>query len=394
MTAEITHPVSTKKARNIILAVSAALILLISVFQYNKKRQDSFTPYNNYKIFSRSWENLRHQQPLYTYHYDQYFDLYKYSPTFPVLMAPFALLPDLAGLICWNLLNGLLLVYALLVIDWKSRVQQYLGLLVVFSELVTSLQNSQSNGLIAGLSLLAISGISQNRFYKPLLFILICAFIKVFSILLLLVFLLKRIRPPHILAGIALTALFVFLPLLFIPCGYLLQCYRDWFVLLRSDHDASVGISFLGFVSALFPGAELKTAVTLAGFVLLLGSWILYQFRIRIMSETDILQFGCSLLIWMVIFNHKGESPTYVIAVTGAVLLCFTIPPKITGMILLISMILLTCLSPTDLFPAGIRITWVVPYSLKALPCILIYFYYLLWLIQKTTRSTKSPVPV
>jgi len=42
---------------------------------------------------------------LYAPYPNEYWDLYKYSPTFALLMAPLALLPTLAGLAGWNLLN-------------------------------------------------------------------------------------------------------------------------------------------------------------------------------------------------------------------------------------------------------------------------------------------------
>gem|GEM_PF-7094394 len=36
--------------------------------------------------------------------------------------------------------------------------------------------------------------------------------------------------------------------------------------------------------------------------------------------------------------------------------------------------LLLTSLSPSDLFPKYIRVNYVIPYKLKALPCVLIWF--------------------
>jgi hypothetical protein len=52
-----------------------------------------------------------------------------------------------------------------------------------------------------------------------------------------------------------------------------------------------------------------------------------------------------------------------------------------TGMMILL--FVLTILSPTDLFPRYLRNEFVVPYSLKALPCVIVYLKILADMIRQ-----------
>lgn len=80
-----------------------------------------------------------------------------------------------------------------------------------------------------------------------------------------------------------------------------------------------------------------------------------------------------ALMVWMVIFNHKAESPTFVIAVTPALWWLLRNRVELVLQIMLVALILLSVLSPTDVFPTVLRKEWVEPYHLKALPAVLVW---------------------
>jgi hypothetical protein len=80
-----------------------------------------------------------------------------------------------------------------------------------------------------------------------------------------------------------------------------------------------------------------------------------------------------SLLIWVVIFNHKAESPTFIIAMCGVSLWFFSVPFRWDNLVLFVMAFVFTSLSPTDIFPKYKRESFVIPYVLKAFPCILIW---------------------
>ena len=78
-----------------------------------------------------------------------------------------------------------------------------------------------------------------------------------------------------------------------------------------------------------------------------------------------------SMLIWVVIFNHKAESPTYIIAVAGVGIWYFATPRAGWRTILLFTVLVFTSLSNTDLFPPYIKEHFFMPYTIKAVPCII-----------------------
>ena len=75
----------------------------------------------------------------------------------------------------------------------------------------------------------------------------------------------------------------------------------------------------------------------------------------------------------MVIFNHKAESPTFIIAVSGAAIWYFLQKHNIVNSVLILLVVFFTILSPTDLFPQSARNNFVNPYVIKAVPLILIW---------------------
>jgi len=82
-----------------------------------------------------------------------------------------------------------------------------------------------------------------------------------------------------------------------------------------------------------------------------------------------------STLIFPVIFSTGSESPTYIIAFTGVALWFVNTEKPTTAfdIFLMVFAFILTSLSPSDLFPRYLRIHYVEPYALKALPCFIIW---------------------
>ncbi|MEO6759755.1 MAG: hypothetical protein ABIO24_09905, partial [Saprospiraceae bacterium] len=85
---------------------------------------NGYTAYENYRIFKTSFGQLAALANPYTGTADGPWDLFKYSPAFALLMAPFSGLPDWLGLPLWNLLNALPLLYAFLQLPVLSRRQR------------------------------------------------------------------------------------------------------------------------------------------------------------------------------------------------------------------------------------------------------------------------------
>jgi hypothetical protein len=352
------------------------LITIVITGQSFLQKHDTFqesgkghTHYNNYMIFKQSFIHLVENKDLYQLYPEEHWDYFKYSPTFALLMAPLAFLPDVLGLFFWNLLNAFVLFIAIWKLPLPKERIHLLMLLVILIELITSLQNSQSNGLIAGLIIFAFLMMEKKQIALACLFIVGTIFIKIFGIVALALFILYPGKLKSALYSAGWIILLTFLPLLVISWSQLIFLYQSWLHLLQADQGISWGLSISGWLHAWF-GMELKTPVLIAGILLFCLPFLRYkyfndfQFRLAFLS---------SILIWIVIFNHKAESPTYVIAVSGAVIWLMSQKMKPENLILFLLVIVFTVLSPTDFFPRPIRETFVVPYVLKAVPCILVW---------------------
>jgi hypothetical protein len=89
-----------------------------------------------------------------------------------------------------------------------------------------------------------------------------------------------------------------------------------------------------------------------------------YNFRLLVL---------CLTLIWMVIFNYKAESSTYIISICGIAIWFFSQEKTKTNFILLILAFIFTTLSSGDLIPGVIREEFIKPFHIKGLLSIIIF---------------------
>src|SRR5437879_3057215 len=143
------------RPRLLVLALYIAGAALVTVQQAILRHS------NNVSIFRSASFNLFAGRDLYAAHPEQHFDFYKYSPTFAVLFAPLAYLPFALAFLCWSLLNGLLLWYALdrLLPEREATV----ALALLYLEVLLALQYGQSNALVAALMILAFVAFEGRR---------------------------------------------------------------------------------------------------------------------------------------------------------------------------------------------------------------------------------------
>lgn len=367
------------------------LIVSIQSYLLPPKSYDGtleYPRYNNYIIFKNSFDHLQKNENLYVLYENEHWDLYKYSPTFSLMMAPFWYLPDLAGLILWNLLNVLVLFFAFSKIEFPSQKMKLLAHLFILPEIFTSMQNSQSNILIAGLMILGFVYVSKNELVKACALILIAAFIKPFALVGFVTFIFFPGKLKMVSWSVVITILLFLAPLLVTSFPDLINQYENWSVMLQMDHTMSYGYSVIGWLNTWFGLEPDKLIVLIIGVVLLFVPLIkldLYK------SEKFWLYMLCSVLLWVILFNHKSESPTFIIAVSGMALWFFT-QTKISkfDLILIVIAFVFTCLIASDIFPRSIRKEWAEPYVWKVVPCILIWIKISIDLMLMKTNSIKS----
>jgi hypothetical protein len=362
--------------RNFCLVLIVFVTLAISFQKIIQEKQrdrksNSLSYYNNYLIFKQSSVHFFEQKDIYQPHYDECWDDYKYSPAFALFFSVFAILPDWLGLILWNLLNALVFFFALWQFPFSDYKKKLLALAFTLIELTTSLHNAQSNGLIAGLLLFSFILFERKRFFIGTLLIALSVYIKLFGVVAFMLVLLYPERWRASLYALFWMVSLAILPLLVVSVSQLSLLYQSWFHLLQKDPTISDGFSVMGLLHSWFHIVADKIWVVLPGAILL--SLPLLKFPFYKEACFRILMLS-SVLIWVVIFNHKAESPTFIIAVAGIAVWFFSkLKTSATDLVLLLGAFLITVLSPTDIFPRYVRENYIIPYSLKALPCILIW---------------------
>jgi hypothetical protein len=304
-----------------------------------------------------------------------------YSPAFAVLFAPFAVVPPLLGLLLWNALNaGAIYVAVTRLLPWS---QARLVLLFVYLDVVRSLQNSQSNALVAGLLVLAFVAYQRGRPLSAALALGVGTLTKIFpaggGIFALLYP--RRLRAVLVFGGVGLALALV--PLLVTTPTLMVHQYQWW--LARTTETATLrGQSLLGILTTWFGYAGPNWPVQLVGVLALLAPLALR--RDAITDAGFRLLFLSSLLIFVVVFNHQAESPSYVIATTGIGVWVATRPPASWRYVLAMLALIMVSLAATSLITAEIRSSVVRAYSLQAVPCVLC------WLaIQGEIWSYNSP---
>jgi hypothetical protein len=359
---------------NVVLVAYILMAVLGSLVEYMKGVKVfegvDYTHHNNYLIFKHAFYNLIEGKDLYALYPNLFWDYFKYSPTFALLMAPLAVLPDVTGLVLWNLLNALVLFLAVKCLPLKDEKTKVFILWFIAIELLTSIQNSQSNGLMAGLLVFSFAFFERRNVLVASLFIVLSFYLKIFGIAAAVLFLLYPDKLKFVASSVFWTIVLGLLPLTAVSPEQLTFLYKSWANLLASDHTVSYGLSVMGILQSWFHLTPPKLLILGLGTILLLLPFL------KVRSYRD-LHFRylllASLLIWVIIFNHKAESPTYIIAMTGVAIWYFTQPRRTANLLLLIVALVVTSLSPTDLMPRYFQHHFFSPYNLKALPVILVW---------------------
>src|SRR5205085_5542314 len=104
----------------------------------------------------------------------------KYSPTFALLFAPFAELPFAIALFAWNLLNVMLVYVAVrLAVPAHQRLEaiQLAGI-----GLVSTVDGTQSNGLVAALMVLAFVALERDHLARAAVAVTLGTLVKIFPL--------------------------------------------------------------------------------------------------------------------------------------------------------------------------------------------------------------------
>jgi len=366
--------------------VLIVLAFAISLQCYLISIGKQYTRYNNFVIFRYSFEHLLQGINLYLPDDAHYYDLFKYSPTFALVMGTFYFVPDWIGVFLFNFLNLGVFLWGLRLLGFSNEKYKWM-LLYLFVETGISLSSIQTNLLMAGCILLAFAAFERGKPGLASLLITSTVFIKLFGLVAFSLFLLYPRKPAFIAYTVLWFVLLGVLPLVAISPQDLLQQYANWWELLQNDHAASTGLSFMGWMSGMFGLHLPKLGTVLVAALVFCVPLIRYRqygdFSFRLLMLA-------SVLLWIVIFNHKGESPTYVIAMAGVAIWYFYQVRTPLKLWLLWAALIFTSFSSTDaITPLWVQAKYVDPLSLKSVFTSLIWFYVLYELI--TSSFNRDP---
>ncbi|MEI6816353.1 MAG: glycosyltransferase family 87 protein [Bacteroidota bacterium] len=342
----------------------------------------------NFLIFKNSFFNLINYQDIYaTQHWENLdIDLFKYSPAFALIIAPMAAMPIIIGVVVWNLLNALLLFFAIKSLSLPDNKKAIL-FWILFVELLTSIQNCQSNALVAALMIFTFTLLERKNLFLAALCLVLSVYIKLFGAVAIILFLFHPDKVKAILYIAFWGVVFFLLPLFTISFDQLMLLYKSWGTMLAQDQSASIGLSVMGIIHSWFSIDVSKMMVQLIGGILLFLPLIFIKSYQNILYRTLYLS---SIMIWVIIFNHRAESPTFIIALSGMAIWFVSDRTTPISIFLIIFAILFTSLSPTDIFPKMIRQNYIVPYALKALPAVIIWAFIQVRLFLLSIKSTSQ----
>jgi hypothetical protein len=371
-----------KRNAELFIALLWVIAVVAATVQQGVQHQN-----NNFLIFRAASLHLLHGQDMYAAYPALHFDKFKYSPTFALLFLPFALPSFAVATLLWNALNAGILWMALGMV--LPRRGALVARTIVFMDMLGSLQNVQSNALVAGLIILTFAAYERRHTVIGTLAAGVGASIKVFP-LAALSFAIFHPRKIRVAAATALTtAGLLALPLLVTPLQTLLAQYASWRAV--EAHDAlDRGFTVMQMVELLFHQGWPNWPQQLAGVLLLVAPVLVRHDRWTEWSFRRL--YLCSVLLFCVIFNHQSESPTFVIAAAGAAIWFASLTrPRRWEWALFAFFVVCTILASSDAMPRVLQREVFDRYRFKTVPAIVLWavLQVKLWRTKDRAASTE-----
>lgn len=335
-----------------------------------------FTKYNNFLIFKYVYWHTIDGLSLYDT-YGEYFDSNHYGPFFSLIIAPFAIIPEKLGMILWLVVLSLALYYAIRKLPLKQKQHVFIYWFCAH-ELLTALFMQQFNIAIAAVIVATFYCIEKEKDIWAAFFIMLGTFVKLYGIVGLAFFFFSKHKMKFVLSLLGWAVVFFFAPMLISSPDYIISQYGGWWESLSEKNGSNLfslqqNVSLLGMVRKISHSLSYSDSWIIASglFVFAMPYLRMQQYK----NTAFRYAWLASVLLFVVLFSTGSESSSYIIAFVGISIWYVTAPWKRSkaDIALLIIAFVLTSLSPSDLFPRFIRQEFVLPYALKALPCIMIW---------------------
>lgn len=351
---------------------------------------------NNFLIYKYVYWHLIEQKDLYLHYPTEFDDLNHYGPFFSIVIAPFAVLPRIVGLILWNVSLTMLMWISVR----TSRFSKYEILFMLWysaHDLLTCLFMQQFNIAVAALILLAFTMTERKKELWATFFICLGTFVKLLPIVALAFFFFSSNKKRFFLYLIMWSAIMFVAPMLMSSPEYVVGQYESWWHALQAKNATNIldyrhsanNISLLGMIRRatlcesysdlliIIPGM----AIAAVGFFRI-KQWINEPFRKMIVAD---------LLVFVTLFSTGTENSSYILAGIALSIWYASAPWERSklDLCLIVFAFVFGSLSPTDLYPSSLRHEVINPFALRALPVVLIWMKLSYELI---TRDYKTEV--
>jgi len=369
------------------------LYLAVAVFCWQLKYFKHID--NNYLIFRTSYYHFKDHLNLYLLYPAEYYDVFIYGPLFTVFIAPLSLMPEGWGFFFWEVGNAAAFLWAVHLLPFNNRIKTAVLLLCVM-EFANSSHYMQFNPLIAAMIILAFVMVKKEKEGYATLFVIFGALMKIYPVAGLAFFVFSKHKVKFVVWSAVWLVVGLALPAIIAGPSFLVQSYHDWFAALsyKNLHNQSLTTGqdwcIMGAARRIFRNAAIPNwPFFLMGMI----AFCIPLLRFRQYASLKFqLQIMCSVLLMVVIFSTGSEHPTFIIATAGAVIYIMMQQKPFTpfNIVMLVLLIVITGLGPSDAFPKPARI-FMQNLAMKAWPCIIMWFIIAYELIFKD--FTADPLP-
>lgn len=370
----------SKQHKGTYVALSLLIATGIALQQYSNHS------YNNFIIFTSSFNHLLAGQNLYSFYPSEYSDLFLYNPTFTILFAPFHFLPVWLGIIIWTIVNMLVFGFAISKLPFSSQEKAAITLLCL-PDLINSLQHMQVNTISIAFIILTYVYLKEGKPFIAALLTVVVLFIKVYPAACGLFFLFFPNKLKY-LAGVFVFSLVMFaLPLLVVSFTELMHQYQNWFGSLQRDRTITEDLKSVSLISINY---RLLSNPIDPGLIQLTGlsATLLPLAQIKKLKDSRWqVNYIAAICLLIIIFNHAAEPATYLLAVAGIAIWYFNNETTQLNNLLLMVAIVFTILTVTDLIPSYVKQNFILPYSIRAVPCAFIWIKLIFDLFKQPLKT-------
>lgn len=332
---------------------------------------------NNYLIFRGVFWHTVNQTSLYGAYPNEYFDVNHYGPLFALVVAPFAVMPVWLGMLFWNVVLSLCLYVAISRSQLKYKQQIFIYWFCA-ETLLTSLFMQQFNIAIAAIIIASYFLIERERDFWAAFLIVLGTFVKLYGVVGLAFFFFSKHKGRFVLSLLLWAVVLFVAPMLISNADYVIGQYHEWYVTLLEKNGENLqsiaqNISLLGMVRRITGNLLYSDLWIIAPALVLffIPYFRFSQYRNAMFRQT----YLASVLLFVVLFSTGSESSSYIIAISGACIWYLSAPWQRNrwDVVFMVLVLMISGFGSSDLYPRCVRHDLIQVYSLKALPCILVW---------------------